>query len=64
MASQPSLTRTATAQAALAHATGPAIALDDLDRRLLNLMQGSFPLAPRPYAAVAARGGHRRGRRR
>ena len=32
---------------------GAAIALDDLDRRLLNLMQGSFPLAPRPYAAVA-----------
>ncbi len=33
---------------------GAAVALDDLDRRLLNLMQGSFPLAPRPYAAVAA----------
>ena len=27
--------------------------LDDLDRRLLNLLQGSFPLAPRPYGAVA-----------
>jgi len=24
-----------------------------LDRRLLNLLQGSFPIAPRPYAAVA-----------
>jgi DNA-binding Lrp family transcriptional regulator len=35
-------------------AGGAAIPLDDLDRRLLNLMQGSFPLAPRPYAAVAA----------
>ncbi len=34
-------------------AGGSAIALDDLDRRLLNLMQGSFPLAARPYAAVA-----------
>jgi DNA-binding Lrp family transcriptional regulator len=33
---------------------GAAVALDDLDRRLLNLMQGSFPLEPRPYAAVAA----------
>ncbi len=29
------------------------MALDELDRRLLNLMQGSFPLEPRPYAAVA-----------
>ncbi len=33
---------------------GAAIALDDLDRRLLNLMQGSFPIASRPYAHVAA----------
>jgi DNA-binding Lrp family transcriptional regulator len=33
---------------------GAAVALDDLDRKLLNLMQGSFPLDPRPYAAVAA----------
>jgi DNA-binding Lrp family transcriptional regulator len=32
---------------------GAAVALDDLDRRLLNLMQGSFPLEPRPFAAVA-----------
>jgi siroheme decarboxylase len=32
---------------------GAAIALDELDKRLLNLMQGSFPLAPRPYAEVA-----------
>ncbi|GAC1440784.1 MAG: AsnC family transcriptional regulator [Solirubrobacteraceae bacterium] len=36
---------------------GAAIPLDDLDRRLLNLMQGSFPLAPRPYASVAAQAG-------
>jgi DNA-binding Lrp family transcriptional regulator len=33
---------------------GAAIPLDDLDRRLLNLMQGRFPLEPRPYASVAA----------
>jgi DNA-binding Lrp family transcriptional regulator len=33
---------------------GAAIPLDDLDRRLLNLMQGSFPLAPRPFQHVAA----------
>ncbi|HEX4032967.1 MAG TPA: Lrp/AsnC family transcriptional regulator [Solirubrobacteraceae bacterium] len=36
---------------------GAAVALDDSDRRLLNLMQGSFPLQPRPYAAVAAEAG-------
>jgi DNA-binding Lrp family transcriptional regulator len=34
---------------------GSAVPLDDLDRKLLNLMQGQFPLAPRPYAAVAAK---------
>jgi siroheme decarboxylase len=32
---------------------GAAVPLDDLDRRLLNLMQGSFPIARRPYARVA-----------
>ena len=32
---------------------GAAVPLDDLDRKLLNLMQGQFPLEPRPYAAVA-----------
>jgi siroheme decarboxylase len=32
---------------------GAAVALDEGDRRLLNLMQGSFPIEPRPYAAVA-----------
>ena len=35
---------------------GAAIPLDDTDRRLLNLMQGSFPIAPRPYARVAELG--------
>ena len=33
------------------------MALDELDRRLLNLMQGSFPIAPRPYRHVAELGG-------
>jgi len=33
---------------------GAAIPLDELDRRLLNLMQGSFPIASRPYQHVAA----------
>jgi DNA-binding Lrp family transcriptional regulator len=33
---------------------GAAIPLDGLDKRLLNLMQGSFPIAPRPYAHVAS----------
>jgi DNA-binding Lrp family transcriptional regulator len=32
---------------------GAAVPLDDTDKRLLNLMQGAFPIAPRPYAAVA-----------
>jgi len=32
---------------------GAAVPLDELDKKLLNLMQGSFPLAPRPYAHVA-----------
>ncbi len=36
---------------------GAAIPLDEHDRRLLNLMQGSFPIAARPYARVAELGG-------
>ncbi len=36
---------------------GAAIPLDELDKRLLNLMQGSFPIAERPYAEVAAKAG-------
>jgi DNA-binding Lrp family transcriptional regulator len=32
---------------------GAAVPLDELDKRLLNLLQGSFPIASRPYAAVA-----------
>jgi DNA-binding Lrp family transcriptional regulator len=35
---------------------GAAIPLDEMDRRLLNLMQGSFPIAPRPYRHVAELG--------
>jgi DNA-binding Lrp family transcriptional regulator len=33
---------------------GAAIPLDDFDKRLLNEMQGAFPIEPRPYAAVAS----------
>jgi siroheme decarboxylase len=33
---------------------GAAVPLDDLDRRLLNLMQGRFPIAPRPFQHVAS----------
>jgi DNA-binding Lrp family transcriptional regulator len=36
---------------------GAAIPLDELDKRLLNLMQGSFPIATRPYQHVAAKAG-------
>jgi DNA-binding Lrp family transcriptional regulator len=36
---------------------GAAVALDDLDRKLLNLMQGSFPLERRPFDAVATLAG-------
>jgi siroheme decarboxylase len=36
---------------------GAAIPLEELDKRLLNLMQGSFPIAPRPYAHVASAAG-------
>ena len=32
---------------------GSAVPLDELDRKLLNLLQGSFPVAARPYAHVA-----------
>jgi DNA-binding Lrp family transcriptional regulator len=36
---------------------GAAIELDKLDKRLLNLMQGSFPIARRPYEHVAGAAG-------
>ncbi|HEX5225805.1 MAG TPA: Lrp/AsnC family transcriptional regulator [Solirubrobacteraceae bacterium] len=36
---------------------GAAIPLDDVDKRVLNLMQGSFPIAERPYQHVASLAG-------
>jgi siroheme decarboxylase len=36
---------------------GAAVVLTDLDKRLLNLMQGRFPIAPRPYQHVAEAAG-------
>jgi DNA-binding Lrp family transcriptional regulator len=36
---------------------GAAIPLDELDKRLLNLMQGRFPIECRPYESVAAEAG-------
>jgi DNA-binding Lrp family transcriptional regulator len=36
---------------------GAAIPLTEFDKRLLNLMQGSFPICARPYAEVAAAAG-------
>jgi DNA-binding Lrp family transcriptional regulator len=36
---------------------GAAIPLTELDKRLLNLMQGSFPIARRPYRHVASEAG-------
>lgn len=36
---------------------GAAVPLSERDKQLLNAMQGRFPLAPRPYAAVAAEAG-------
>ncbi len=36
---------------------GAAVPLQEADKRLLNLMQGSFPIAPRPYEHVAGLAG-------
>jgi siroheme decarboxylase len=36
---------------------GAAIPLDETDKRLLNLMQGRFPIVSRPYAQVAGEAG-------
>jgi siroheme decarboxylase len=48
-------TRASTARPKLrSRKDGAAIPLDELDRKLLNLMQGSFPIASRPYQHVAA----------
>jgi len=40
---------------------GAAVPLDALDRKLLNLMQGSFPIVTRPYQHIAALGGFSEG---
>jgi DNA-binding Lrp family transcriptional regulator len=36
---------------------GAAVPLDELDKKLLNLMQGRFPIEPRPYLRVAGEAG-------
>jgi len=36
---------------------GAARALEDVERKLLNLLQGSFPLEPRPFASVGLAAG-------
>jgi siroheme decarboxylase len=36
---------------------GSAIPLDDTDKRLMNLLQSSFPLVPEPFAEVAPEAG-------
>ena len=33
---------------------GAAVPLDETDKRLMNLLQSSFPLDPRPFAGIAA----------
>ena len=57
MAERAELSTAETASTAIpklrSRAGGAAVALEDSDRRLLNLMQGSFPIEARPYAAVA-----------
>lgn len=54
MALRDGLTDTSTATPKLrSRKHGAAIPLEDLDKRLLNLMQGRFPIEPRPYARVA-----------
>jgi DNA-binding Lrp family transcriptional regulator len=54
MALRDGLTDPSTATPKLrSRAHGAAIPLDELDKRLLNLMQGRFPIEPRPYARVA-----------
>ena len=42
------------AETAAAHAE-PTIALDDLERRIVNAYQKGFPVSPRPFAVIANR---------
>src|SRR5206468_7476505 len=35
---------------------GAAVPLDETDKRLMNLLQSSFPLDPEPFAAIARQG--------
>ncbi len=39
---------------ARSRAAGAAVSLDGVDKRLMNLLQSSFPLDPEPYALIAA----------
>ncbi len=58
------ITDTATGRAGIktrSRKHGAAIPLEDLDKRLLNLMQGSFPIEPRPYLRVAELAGMQEG---
>jgi DNA-binding Lrp family transcriptional regulator len=36
---------------------GAAVALDEMDRALMNLLQSKFPLHPRPFEAIASEAG-------
>src|SRR5436190_19962462 len=38
-------------------ASGAAVALDETDRALMNLLQSKFPLQPRPFEAIASDAG-------
>src|SRR5512134_808914 len=45
-------TRTQSSSATAASASGPP-AMDDIDRAVVNGLQGGFPLCPRPFAVVS-----------
>lgn len=51
------LTNPASGSKARTRKGGAAVPLDETDKRLLNLLQGSFPLDPRPFAKIAAAAG-------
>ena len=55
MSASPDGITTATAKPKLrSREGGAAVPLDDTDRRLMNLLQSSFPLHPEPFGEVAA----------